>query len=137
MIDSFSDRYSFLSNFYPCRIEYEGIIYPSAEHAFQAAKTLNIQQRKQIADATTPGIAKRMGRKVILRNDWEDVKLGVMTEILRKKFQNRELANKLLTTGSQELVEGNYWHDYFWGVCNGKGQNHLGKILMKIRERIR
>lgn len=136
MIDSFSGEYSFLSNFHLCRIEHEGIIYPSTEHAYQAAKTLDEQQRKQIANAPTPSKAKKMGRKVTLRNDWEDVKLDVMMELVKKKFQNKELANKLLATGSQKLVEGNYWHDYYWGVCNGKGQNHLGKILMEIREEL-
>lgn len=132
MINSFSGKYCFLSSFYPTQIKYGGI-YPTAEHAFQAAKTLSMNERFKIAQLATPGQAKRAGRKVTLRADWEDIKLQVMEEILLVKFFNRELAEKLISTGGQMLVEGNNWGDTFWGVCDGKGQNHLGKLLMGVR----
>lgn len=135
MIDSFSGKYRFLSNFWPCDIEYEGIKYPSTEHAFQAAKTLDVRTRQLMSKLPTPGKAKRYGKHIELRNDWEQVKIGVMREILQQKFSRHEdLEKLLLETGDQELVEGNTWGDKFWGVCDGEGQNHLGKLLMEIRK---
>lgn len=133
MIDSFSGKYRFLSNFWPCEIEYEGIKYPSTEHAFQAAKTLDIEERKRIAQLDTPGKAKRAGKSVELRSDWESIKIGVMREILQLKFADKKLAQQLLDTGDEELVEGNTWGDKFWGVCDGEGQNYLGLLLMDVR----
>lgn len=132
MITSFSGEYAFLSNFYPTQIRYGGI-YPTAEHAYQAMKTLSLNERFKIAKLTTPGQVKRAGREVTLRPDWEDIKLRVMEEILYNKFHNRELAKKLIATGGQVLVEGNTWGDTYWGVCNGKGKNNLGKLLMAVR----
>ena len=86
---------------------------------------------------STPGEAKRMGRQVTLRKDWEDVKISVMEKGLRMKFAIPELRDKLLATGEEELVEGNWWGDTCWGVCKGVGANNLGKLLMKIREESR
>ena len=139
MINRFEKEYFFLSNFYEHPIEENGIIYPTNEHYFQAMKTLNIAERKKIAAAPTPGEAKRMGRSVSLRPDWEEIKLDVMKRGLRLKFADLALAEKLLDTLDEELVEGNWWHDNIWGNCNCdkckniKGQNNLGKLLMKIR----
>ena len=133
MINSFEKEYSFLSNFYDSPIVEDGITYPTNEHYFQAMKTLDLKKRKEIAACDTPGKAKQMGRKVFLRPDWEDVKIDVMETGLRKKFSNPDLAKKLVATGNEELVEGNWWNDTFWGVCEGVGENHLGKLLMKIR----
>jgi ribA/ribD-fused uncharacterized protein len=137
MIDTikcFDGEYAFLSNFYECKVEWEGIIYPSTEHAFQAAKVINPATRMAIAAAPTPGKAKRMGRQVQLRGDWEQVKDGIMYEIVLAKFQqNRELADKLLDTECAVLEEGNTWNDTYWGVCNGVGRNQLGKTLMAVR----
>lgn len=133
MINSFSGRYAFLSNFYPEQIEYEGILYPSSEHAFQAAKTLDKTERLRISKLETPGQAKRAGRKVTLRPDWEENKIYVMKDILLIKFSNPDLMKKLISTGKRKLVEDNNWGDTFWGVCNGKGENNLGKLLMVIR----
>lgn len=141
-IDNFDGEFAFLSNFYESGCIFEGINYPTVEHAFQAAKTLDKTQRMSIADAETPGKAKRMGRNVQLRPDWESVKTNVMRECLRSKFSVPVLKIKLLSTGDAELIEGNYWHDTCWGVCNcekcgGKGENRLGKLLMEIREEYR
>ena len=136
-IDKFENEYSFLSTFYPCTIIYDNNKYPSVEHAFQAAKTKNKQEQFKIWQAATPGIAKRLGRKVTLREDWEEVKVEVMREFIHQKFQDKTLKKLLLMTEDAELIEGNYWHDYFWGTCNGKGLNHLGKILMEERRRIK
>ncbi len=134
MIKEFTGKYRFLSNFYPAPLIYEGIQYPTSEHAYQAAKTLYIESRFMIAELKTPGQAKRAGRKIIIRSDWENVKLQVMEDILFCKFnQNPRLMGLLIDTGTQELQEGNYWGDRFWGVCRGSGQNHLGNLLMKVR----
>lgn len=131
-ISSFGGKYDFLSNFYWCRIEHEGIAYPSVEHAFQAAKTHDRDERKRIASLPTPRMAKRAGRKVKLRKNWNSIRIGVMRTLLRKKFQHPELRDKLLATGDAVLIEGNYWGDTFWGV-DGEGENHLGRLLMEIR----
>jgi ribA/ribD-fused uncharacterized protein len=135
MISSFRDEYFFLSNFYPVEIKLDGIVYPNAETAFQAQKTLNVEERRKFSMLKNPVQAKRLGRKVKLRDDWKEVKLDIMTEIVSQKFlQHPHLIEMLLQTGDEELVEGNKWGDRFWGVCKGKGENHLGKILMKIRD---
>lgn len=134
MIDSFNGKYRFLSNFYPSKVSLDGWEFPTVEHAFQAAKTLDGNKRRQIQQAAKPGDAKRLGRTVNLRADWEDAKIDVMRQLLRRKFSDPFLLSQLLTTGTEELVEGNWWRDTFWGVCNGVGENHLGKLLMEIRE---
>lgn len=135
MILSFRDEYFFLSNFYPVEIKLDGIVYPNAETAFQAQKTLDVEERRKFSMLKNPVQAKRLGRKVKLRDDWEEVKLDIMTEVVSQKFlQHPHLIEMLLQTGDEELVEGNKWGDRFWGVCKGVGENHLGKILMKIRD---
>ncbi len=106
----------------------------TVEAAFAASKTFDIEQRIQIALAETPGKAKKMGRKVTLRPDWESVKLEVMLELLSQKFSHPYYKDLLKATGDAYLEETNSWHDIFWGVCNGVGENHLGKLLMQIRE---
>lgn len=135
-IDSFSDQYRFLSNFHPCKVIYEGIEYPSVEHAYQAAKSLDPKIRLKFSNIKMKaGYAKYMGRKIKIREDWSDeLKLKVMEDLIRSKFtENNSLELALFNTGNAQLIEGNYWKDYFWGVCKGRGENHLGKILMKIR----
>ena len=135
-IESFSGEYRFLSNFWPCLVALDGTLYPSVEHAYQAAKTLDPEERASVRNADGPYKAKKAGRAVILREDWGDVKLDVMADLVYQKFQHPELREKLLATGNQELIEGNHWKDFFWGVCNGKGQNHLGRILMDVRSQL-
>ena len=137
VIDSFSGDYSFLSNFYRSTIIFEGMTYPSVEHAFQANKTLDLLRRNQIRNARSCGEAKRLGRSVILREDWEQIKIGLMEKLLKEKFANPNLKELLLKTGDANLIEGNDWGDNFWGVCRGIGHNHLGKLLMKARDELR
>lgn len=134
MIDSFRNNYYFLSNFFNAPVTYEGITYQNNEAAFQAAKVLDKNIRREFA-TLNPSEAKRKGRRVQLRPDWEGVKNQVMYEVCFAKFtQNQDLKTKLLETGNEELVEGNTWGDRIWGAVNGIGENRLGKILMKIRE---
>ena len=138
MINRFKDENEFLSNFYPSPIyDNNGKEYPTVEHYFQAMKTLDSKKRELIRLAESPGKAKRIGRLVQLREDWEDRKLDIMEKALIQKFQIPELREKLLATGDEELVEGNFWNDIYWGVCKENGENHLGKLLMSIREKIR
>ncbi|MHA1751693.1 MAG: NADAR family protein [Candidatus Helarchaeota archaeon] len=135
IIKRFSGKYSFLSNFYPCKIIYENICYPSVEHAYQASKTLDINLRKEIASQKTPALAKKLGRAIKLRSDWDRVKLSIMETLVRLKFTtNEELKKKIIELENCILIEGNTWGDTFWGVYNGNGKNHLGKILMKVRD---
>ena len=137
-IDSFSDEFHFLSNFHTSYILYDGIVWPTVEHAYQAMKTLDENQRMNILEANSPSEAKKLGRCVTMRVDWDDIKLEIMEELVREKFESKpKLAEKLLATEDIEIVEGNTWGDKFWGVCNGEGENHLGKILMKIRDEIK
>ena len=138
-ITSFRGDYDFLSNFYEAPVEYDGLIYGNNEAAFQAQKCMTAEE-KQIFTECRPSKAKSKGRQVQLRPDWEDVKVGIMEEIVRAKFrQNPILASWLLATGDRKLIEGNTWHDVCWGVDakTGEGENHLGKILMKIRDELR
>jgi len=152
MIDKFDGRFRFLSNFYPCEIEYQGITYPSNENYYVAMKINDMQlingrmitindAREYVATIKDPGVVKRFGRSIKVRKDWDDIKLKIMEYGVRQKFKNQELKEMLLSTGDQELVEGNYWHDIYWGkcICNkcGGGQNNLGKILMSVRDDIR
>lgn len=142
VISSFDGEFRFLSNFYGLPIEYEGISFKNNEAAFQAMKTLDKNKRLEISQMP-PNLAKRAGRTVKLREDWNDIRLQIMLDINRIKYSNEYLKKKLLATGDAELIEGNYWHDNFWGNCscqkcvNIKGENNLGKILMQIREEIK
>ena len=140
MINNFKGNYKFLSNFYTSPIIYKKKKYPTAEHLFQALKTKNKNQRNNIRRAKTAGDAKRLGRNIRLREDWEQVKDKLMYMVVRLEFlQNSELTLLLKNTKNNILIEGNYWHDNYWGDCccircrNVKGYNQLGKILMKIR----
>jgi ribA/ribD-fused uncharacterized protein len=149
-IDSYRGDWIFLSNFYLFPIEYEGSIYPSVEHAYQAAKTLNLKERMKF---TFPGLsafqAKAAGYHVTLQEGWDTgLKLEVMQELLRKKFFPTVMRRKLLSTFNAELMEGNWWHDTYWGVCDGSGQhrrcpghepygeNNLGKLHMEVRNEL-
>jgi len=133
-ITSFSGKWSFLSNFSTSPVMYDKELYPTVEHAFQAAKTLNLDERQKIQKAKTPGAAKRLGRAVKMRDDWNKIKIGVMDELLRQKFdRNKEDYFKLVHTRNRELIEGNTWGDTFWGQVNGKGSNNLGLLIMRIR----
>ena len=133
-IDSFRDQYFFLSNFYLCDIIFNGLTFGSAEAAFQAQKCIELKDQLPFT-TMTPGQAKKYGKKVKLREDWEEVKVDIMKEVVKAKFdQHPELKQRLIGTGNTQLTEVNKWHDYFWGVCNGKGKNMLGIILMDLRK---
>lgn len=137
----FKGAYRFLSNFYPARVKMGEIEFPTVEHAYQAAKTVDETERREIAAALTPGKAKRHGREVTLRPDWERIKIQVMLELLRQKFRHPELGASLRLTGDAVLVKGNNWHDCEWGACFcnkclGTGDNMLGQLLMQVREEI-
>lgn len=148
-INSFRGRYVFLSNFYPCEIEHKGITYPSVEHYYVALKVTGMQFidgvyytapdfRELVAKIKDPADAKKVGKVVKVRSDWEEKKLGFMEWGIREKFKNQKLAQELLETGELQLIEGNNWHDNFWGSCycpkcGDGGLNYLGKILMRIR----
>lgn len=137
-IGTFSGKYRFLSNFYPCEIMLDGLKYSSVEAAYQASKTDDAASRRKIREEEKPAGAKKLGQNVKLRPGWEEMKLQVMEDLVWQKFtEHADLREKLLATGDAELIEGNNWSDRVWGVCRGKGQNHLGKILMKIREELR
>ena len=119
-------------------IMWDGSYYPTVEHAYQAAKakTTDNISRKAIHAAKTPGKAKRIGNTIALRPNWYELRLEVMKYLLLQKFLIPELRDKLLATGDEELVEGNWWGDIYWGICRGKGENKLGKLLMQIRSEI-
>jgi len=136
-ITRFSGDFRFLSNFYPVLIFYEGHHYNSVEHAYQAAKTLSEIERQRVRHRSTPGEAKQLGKTLTLREGWEGMKLKVMEDLVRQKFINHPvLAAQLRDTADAELIEGNHWGDRFWGRYMGLGENHLGKILMKVRAEV-
>jgi ribA/ribD-fused uncharacterized protein len=133
-IDSFKGNYRFLSNFWPAPIELFGLLYATTEHAYQAAKCECFFDSDRIRFATTPGKAKRMGQTVAMRENWDLIKVDIMRLITKLKYVNEDLRELLLSTGDAQLIEGNTWGDTFWGVCDGQGENHLGRILMEVRD---
>lgn len=152
MIGPFRGKYRFLSNFWTSIVTFEGVPYPSVEHAYQAAKTLDLEWRRRICHCSKPGEAKILGSKLPFRSDWEAIKLSVMEDLVRQKFQDPNLKRWLVEeTGDEDLVEVNTWGDKFWGAVwedvfppestkdfqRLVGENHLGKILMKIREELK
>ena len=139
MVLEFKDDYYFLSNMYPCKIIYKDIEFKSAESLFQALKSTNMEDFKKFKDLNGYE-AKKLGRQIKLREDWNEIRVNAMYNVLKLKFnQNIELGYKLKATGRRELIEGNNWNDKFWGVNlkDNKGENHLGKLLMRIREELR
>ena len=153
-IDSFSGEHAFLSNFADCpngiylpvvetRYGQEQLRFPTVEHAYVAAKTQSAEERETIAELATPGKAKRFGREMLLiRPDWEYVRLRIMRRLLTQKFAvGSDLAQRLIDTGDARLIEGNNWHDVFWGACScgccPEGSNHLGTLLEERRELLR
>lgn len=137
-INSFRGKYAFLSNFWEAPVTYNGLTYGNTEAAFQAQKCMTADEMRPFTEMC-PAQAKKAGRRVQLRPDWESVKIGIMEDIVRAKFtQNEDLRTQLLDTGVAYLEEGNTWHDICWGVDarTGEGQNHLGKILMRVRQEL-
>lgn len=137
MIDDFHGPYRYLSNFYGCPVTYKGLTFKSAEAAYQAQKANSSERKMEYTYMSSPE-ARKQGQLEVLPPDWEEKKIRIMTEIVREKFnQNPILKKRLLETGEEEIVEGNTWHDEFWGISYGIGQNNLGKILMMLRHEFR
>lgn len=134
-IIEFQGENRWLSNFWKVPIRYGGRLYPCVENAYQAAKCENDYDRDQFT-GITPGQAKRLGRTVTIRSDWESRKLQVMETLLRLKFQHPTMGFRLVQTGNAQIEEGNHWGDTFWGIDlrTGQGENNLGKLIMKIRQ---
>lgn len=130
------EPFCYLSNFARVWVDYDEWSYPTVEHAYQAAKTLDKKLRMSIMRTTSPAEAKRLGSSFVLRQDWHQVKLGIMEDLLRQKFKQQPFKLKLQSTGTCYIEETNWWGDTYWGVCKGKGDNHLGKLIMKIREEL-
>ncbi len=135
-ISKFAEEYFFLSNFYICHVVYEGMSFRSVEAAYQATKTVDMAVRQKFC-SIGPFKAKKLGKVIELRPDWEEIKEDVMYACLKSKFSDPFLRRKLLATGHKILEEGNWWKDTFWGVYKGEGENHLGKLLMKLREELK
>ncbi len=140
MIRQFKGKYSFLSNFYRVKLHIDGNEYATTEHYFQSMKFLDPSTQERIRTASTPAQAKKLARqyKSEVREDWFDISFEVMEKTLKAKFEIPELREKLLATGEMKLQEGNTWNDVFWGIDlkSGKGENHLGKLLMKLRDEL-
>jgi len=142
-IDSFSGEYDWLSNFYPVSIYYKGLYWQTSEHAYQASKTMIPGEMDWVRNCRTPGQAKRMASKkkgkITLRPGWDSMRYDVMVEVLREKFKNPTLWEKLCLTFGKVLIEGNQWHDNYWGNCycpeceNIEGLNMLGMALTQVR----
>lgn len=139
MIKEFKNQYFFLSNFYECPIYYNKLVFCNAEAAFQAQKVIDEKEQYKFINLNASQ-ARKLGKTIVLRKDWEEVKDNIMYEIVKRKFTvNKELQQKLIDTKDEELVEGNWWHDTYWGMDSktGIGKNKLGKILMKVREEVK
>lgn len=136
-IDRFVGAFAFLSNFFPSTFYYNGKKYATVENAYQACKATSEEEHEVVRLAPSPGKAKQLGRQVTLREGWDGIKLDIMRELVRLKFENPLLRELLLMTENAELIEGNNWNDTYFGICRGRGENWLGKILMDERKRIR
>lgn len=140
-ITTFTDEHRFLSNFFPSRFEVRrfGKMWTvrTVEHPFQGMKTRDVHEWRRVLECSTPGRAKRMGRRVTMREEWDEIKVEVMRSLLVTKFSIPMLGDALVATGDRELIEGNSWGDTFWGVCDGVGENHLGRLLMEVRSQIK
>lgn len=134
-IYGFFDEYRFLSNFHECFLVDDEIMYPSSEHAYMARKTLDRDLKFEIAKLPHPSVARKFGKNLILRPDWEFYRVLAMRSVVWNKFsQNSVLKDKLLATGNLYLEETNDWNDKFWGADQfGNGLNMLGKCLMDVR----
>lgn len=139
IISGFNGIYRFLSNFYNCTVNYDGIVFDSVEKAYQYAKCYKDYDKIKIVESSSAREAKSIGRQIKLRNDWEHVKLPIMLNLVTQKFSTPILKQALLNTGDAIIIERNWWHDNFWGDCTctrcktSIGYNHLGEILMQVR----
>lgn len=144
MINQFKNEYDFLSNFYPCVVYHKGVKFFSVENAYQAAKIYDTKMIEWISrqPAKNSGLVKKKIKEYKCRKDWKKINLTIMKNLLKQKFVNTSLKKRLLDTHNDILIEGNYWHDNFFGDCYCKdckiinGENKLGLLLMEIREEI-
>ena len=134
VIDNFRGEFFFLSNFYPCKMTILGLEFKTSEAAYQAMKACDMSDACLIAAEPTPGGTKKRGNTIEIRPDWDDIKLDVMDFVLRMKFKNKALREKLVATDNAMLIEGNTWGDIVWGQVDGVGKNYLGKLLMRLRQ---
>lgn len=131
----FRGHYYFLSNFYPSPIEIDGLLYESAEAAFQGQK--NSQYAHIFTGSVTPLEAKRLGKRVSINvGEWNARRLSVMRQVVRTKFEQNPKLQQLLLATTEPIVEDNNWGDTYWGKCRGIGSNHLGQILQEVRSRL-
>jgi ribA/ribD-fused uncharacterized protein len=153
MIKKFQGRYFFMSNFYPVEIEHNGIKYPTVEAYYVAMKADKMQFlngtyytlddfREMVASLKEPAFAKKIGKMISVRKDWDDIKFDIMKWGINEKFKDEKLKEDLLATRDLEIIESNVWHDNYWGSCDcnkckSKGKNHLGKLLMEVRDELR
>ena len=129
----FRNQFWFLSNMYPHTIHVNGIEYTCIEAAFQSFKLEDREARRQFSGIN--GFeAKKLGRHVQLRPDWNEIKVEVMYRLLKIKFKG-ELGAKLKSVDGH-TVEENTWGDTFWGICRGHGQNQLGILLERVRSEL-
>ena len=134
------DEYGFLSNFCPAPTYFEGVMYPTSEHAYMASKTIYHKEREAILRAATPAEAKHIGQQVTLRINWDEVKKSYMLAVVFDKFwRNKDLRNRLIATSHRYLEETNHWGDRYYGVDyeTREGKNVLGRILMDVRAILR
>lgn len=138
-VRGFFGLFRFLSNFFPAKVHYEGLDYPSVEHAYQAAKWP--PHKRQEFTMITAGQAKKLGKKApkLDVKEWDEKKYNIMAVLVLQKFlMNQPLKEMLLATEDAYLEETNHWGDVWWGVNeDGEGKNNLGRILMGVRETIR
>lgn len=133
-VKGFFGDYRYLSNFHECPVYFEGLLYPSTENAYQAAKCVDVSQRVAFVDIS-PKDSKKLGRQINVRKNWEQIKFDVMGIVLLDKFyRNINIRRMLLETGTKYLEETNHWKDRYWGVCDGVGDNNLGRLLMQVRQ---
>lgn len=141
MIREFQGEYRWLSNFAMVRLRLGNKWYMSVEHAYMSMKTLDESWKITCSEETNlkPSHVKRLSKNITLREDWDNIKLKVMTDLVSMKFNNSIYRDKLLATGNQNIQEGNFWNDKFWGIClkTNEGENHLGRLIMNIRDELR
>ena len=135
-----NEVYESLSNFTPVKIVINQKEYASVEHYYQSKKSEDPGEQELIRQASTAYKSKKLGSKVKFpRADWDSYKIEVMTEALRLKFAQEPFKSLLLSTGEANIYEDSPY-DLFWGTgalgSSGTGQNHLGKLLMKIRSEL-
>ena len=136
----FDGEFQWMSNFWPVSLLFDGVRYGSVEQAYQAAKTLNLDERLKIQMTKTPSRAKKQGRSLTVRSDWDAVKIPIMLRLQRQKYRNGRLSERLAATGKRQIFELNAWNDVFWGVVENEGGyegvNAMGQILSLVRDEV-